>query len=163
MGSKRILLTIVASLALAISSWALLSITHLLSVLHASHSTRGASLHGHWVSLWSWGAIALTREGRPLLSPWWWPLLLRIRVSCSIMLASDLPHLVHWAWGLVPVERVCSVPRAHGGRVMASLLPGRMTPSIVISAAHVPCSFTRPVLTVIVILWVILVASGGAG
>lgn len=79
------------------------SSAHLLSILNGSQSPRGPSLNAHGESLWSWWAVALHGVGGPLLG--WRPLrllllLLRVQVSCSIMLGPDLPHLVHWALGL---------------------------------------------------------------
>lgn len=83
--------------------------TNLLSILHAAHSTRGSTLNPNGISLRTRRSIALPRIrasllgprscGRPLL-------LLGVGVGSSIWLATHLPYLVHWTWGLKETKRV---------------------------------------------------------
>lgn len=93
-------LSIIRCLALrAISSWSLLSIrSHLWTIRHATHASRSASLHSHWVSLGSRRAISLARVTGPLLRTCGRPLLrlLTVRTACSIWLTS---HFYHWVHG----------------------------------------------------------------
>lgn len=157
-------LAVVALALLTVAPWTLLPIAgHLLSVLHATHATGGASLHAHGVSLSPWGSVALAWVGGTLLSPWRrraLPLLLRVGVDSTVPLASHLPCLVHRAGGLVSVQR-SRVPRSrvswtHWRRMVGPLLPTRMAPTI-LTAGHICCSLASPFLVTIVSLWVILV------
>lgn len=78
-------------------------ITDLLSILHATHSARGSTLHPDRVSLGARRSIALAWIRTSLLG--YRPcgrrlLLLGVRVGSSVWLATHLPYLVHWAWRL---------------------------------------------------------------
>ena len=78
------------------------SLTDLLPILHASHATRSAALHSHWVSMGARRSVALARVAWPLLSPRRGALLglLGVWASPSIRLASHLPHRIHGARSL---------------------------------------------------------------
>lgn len=99
-------LPIIWCLALgAIASWSLLSIrSHLWTVRHATHASRGTSLHSHWIALRTWGAVTLTRVTWPLLWTCGRPLLrlLSVWIACSIWLTSHFSHRIHGTRWLVP-------------------------------------------------------------
>lgn len=46
---------------------------------------------------------------------------------------------------------------------MASLLPARVAPTILTTAAHIPRSLGNPILTTVITGWVVLVGPGGTG
>lgn len=46
---------------------------------------------------------------------------------------------------------------------MASLLPARVAPTILTTAAHIPRSLSSPFLAAVITGWVVLVAPSGAG
>lgn len=73
------------------------SVKYLRTILHATHGSRGTSLHSHWVSLGTWWAITLARVTRPLLWTCGRPLLrlLTVWTACSIWLTSHFSHWVH--------------------------------------------------------------------
>lgn len=92
-------LAIIWCLALgAIASWSLLSVrSHLWTIWHATHASRGTSLHSHWISLGTWRAITLARISRPLLWTCGRPLLrlLTVWTASSVWLTSHFSHWVH--------------------------------------------------------------------
>lgn len=73
---------------------------HLLAVLHGAHAPWRAALHAQRVPLCPWRAVALAGVGVAL-----WragrALALRVGVGPAVWW-SDLTHLVHRAWRLVP-------------------------------------------------------------
>lgn len=82
----------------AVASWSLLSIrSHLWTIWHATHASRGTSLHPNWESLRTWRAITLARVARPLLWTCGRPLLrlLTVWTACSVWLTSHFSHWVH--------------------------------------------------------------------
>lgn len=71
---------------------------YLWTIRHATHASRGTSLHSHWISLRTWRAITLARVTGPLLWTCGRPLLrlLTIWTACSVWLTS---HFCHWVYG----------------------------------------------------------------
>lgn len=72
-------------------------VIYLWTIRHPTHACRSTSLHSHWVSLGSRGAISLARVTRPLLRTCGRPLLrlLTVWTACSVWLTSHFPHWVH--------------------------------------------------------------------
>lgn len=159
-------LAIVLGLGLRpITSWSLLAIgSHLWSIRHAPHSCRSTSLHPHWVSLGTRGAVRLAGITWSLLGPGGRTLLrlLGVRTSCSVRLASHLRHRVHGTRRLVSPERLPGTSRAHRRRVMSSLLPSRVAAPVLTAAAHVRWSLISSFLAAVVAGRVVGVPPGGA-
>lgn len=77
-----------------------LSITNLLAILYAAHTTRRSTLDPHRIPLRAWRAIALPWVGTSLLGPGSCGrplLLLGVGTGTSIWLTTHLSYLVHWA------------------------------------------------------------------